>query len=156
MTETATENLKDQIFVRLLPHNPRKGRLVQRYSHWDGQLFEGGPRPTWYRVTREQAAELEPLRQEGMEFNDPDAKQLFQVVTGEEKQQIEAEEQGLALQALGAAAATVAANNPTTEDVRPEPAPAGGRSAALPPPKEGGEISTANVVPKSRRRRGGR
>ena len=147
-TEQTEASKKQQIFARLLPYKPRKGQKVGKYCHHDGTTFQGGTNPDWYQVSPEQKEELRQLRQEGINLDDPDSKRLFQIVDGVEKEEIEAREQGLAMQGLGIVAATQMVAKPETKDVRP---PAG-RGAALPPPKSGGAVDTAAVESRRGRR----
>jgi hypothetical protein len=144
-------------YARLHPYSPRRGYVVQKHS-FQSQVYMGGPRPNWYRVSSELAELLRPQLQQ---HDNPDSKPLFQIVSGEEKVLIEAQEQQEFLASVGAAARTQLAPRdvapPPTVDIRPaaqQIAPAVvtaapevteapvGRAAALPPPRE--QLRTAN------------
>ncbi len=146
--------MSNEFYARLYPHNPRRGYLVQKHC-FDGQVYVGGPRPNWYLIGPELAAQL---RDKLQTHDDPDSKPLFQIVTPEEKETISASEQQQFLAALGAVGQTLVgpkdAAPPPTVDLRVEvpatvataaaampevtaaPPKGKGRAAALPPTRE--------------------
>jgi len=145
--------MSNEFYARLYPHNPRRGYLVQKHC-FENQVYVGGPRPNWYLIGPELAAQL---RDKLQTHDDPDSKPLFQIVTPEEKETIAASEQQQFLASLGAVGQTLVgpkdAAPPPTVDLRVEvpttvataaampevtaaPPKGKGRAAALPPTRE--------------------
>lgn len=87
------------LYVRVKPYNPRQGYILNRY-HFLGNLFVGGARPTWYRVTQEYA---DFCREDRQETGLP----AFDIVTEAEKLEIDAKEEQLRLVELGLLSATI-------------------------------------------------
>ena len=150
------------LYARLFPYAPRQGFTMQRYTY-KSQTYVGGERPTWYKVTKEQADELRELLQDE---TDPRSRPLFDIKTEEDKEHTSKVETDKYLVAMGATATTVDVNPPRTTDLRPPEAEEakpkkksrkrGGRAAAMPPPREpasedtgtaslGGAITTGDV-----------
>lgn len=103
--------MSGKVYVRLAPYAPRHGNMVQRYVY-RGQLFTGGDRPTWYKVSKALADELKLKRQvDGDMLSRP----LFEIKDEEEKELIQAEEHRRALAALGVTTPTM----PVPHDLRP-------------------------------------
>ena len=107
-------------YVRVKPHNKRKGFLVKRYMT-EGQKFE--VEKGWYRVDDDAfAARLEAITQDGTEDTPP----VFDVCTKEEAQRIDAAESKKVERASVDEADTRGVNRATsrtvkTRDVRPKP-----------------------------------
>jgi hypothetical protein len=130
-------------FARVKPQNPRVGQLVVNV-HFQGTLYRGGIRPTWYKIPQSTVAAMKAAKQES-------GAPLFDVLTTEEKVAVErAEEQGR-LQRLGLAAETVTAAPGTTIDLT-------GKQAAKPAtpdkpqdarrgPRRGDRATRAAAVP---------
>ena len=61
-------------YVRLKPHNPKAGQLVQRY-HYKKHLYITDPetkRPVWYKIDDEKLLkDLRSLRQQDRNLNSP-------------------------------------------------------------------------------------
>lgn len=89
------------LYARVKPLNPRQGYVLNRY-HFLGNLFVGGQRPNWYRVTKEYADFCRLDKQEtGVDS--------FDIVTEAEKMAIDAKEEQLRLVELGLLSATMPA-----------------------------------------------
>lgn len=88
------------IFARLYPQDKRQGRFVGNV-HFEGQLYRGGDRPTWYKVPADLADRM------GNQFNPGSGAPMFQVVDEKTKNDLSATEQQLRLVALGVASETV-------------------------------------------------
>lgn len=86
------------LFARLKPYNPKQGYILNRY-HFQGNLFVGGERPTWYRVDDELGRRLKTDEQET-------GRAAFDVMTGEEKSVIDKVEEERRMVAMGMMAAT--------------------------------------------------
>jgi hypothetical protein len=95
--------------VRLKPHDPKKGHIIQRYTAFSTQFEE---RKGWYRVSDEIAAYLATIHQVP---NDEDTPLAFDVCTDEEARNIEATEKKKAEERARAAEPNVA--NP--RDIEP-------------------------------------
>jgi hypothetical protein len=94
------EMMGPNLYARVKPLNPRQGYVLNRY-HFLGNLFVGGQRPNWYKITEEYAGYCRADRQEtGVDS--------FDVVTEAEKVAIDAKEEQLHLVELGLLSATVA------------------------------------------------
>ena len=143
-----TKSMDNQFFyVRLKAHAPKKGFGLLRY-HFAGNLFQGGDRPVWYKVNEELATLCKANCQEsGMAS--------FDVVTPEDKLEIDKVEENRRLVALGLMSATIATpRGPQMIDLshREEPksstAKGSGRSDALPDApavKTPGTVTTADL-----------
>jgi hypothetical protein len=134
--------IKNEMYVRLAPYNPRRGFKVQSYTY-RSQKYLGGERPNWYVVDKATADDLGTLSQEHGAFGSPP---LFEIYTKEQKEQVEQYENDRYLAALGAIRETISVAKdlqvPQTHDIRSEDVKpkvtvesAGGRGAALPPPR---------------------
>ncbi len=133
------------LYARVKPLNPRQGYVLNRY-HYLGNLFVGGPRPTWYKVSPEYAAYC---RQDVQETGVPS----FDVVTEAEKQEIDAKEEQLRLVELGFMSATVAAPPSRQaidiQDARVPAARGAARAEAVPLTVEkpsGGDLTTGDLA----------
>lgn len=106
------------IYARVKPQNPRVGQVVMNV-HFQGTLYRGGARPTWYKIPPGNAAAMRSTLQET-------GAGMFDVVTSEEKVAVERAEEQARLQRLGLAAETVSAAPGTTIDLtkKAPPAPA--------------------------------
>jgi hypothetical protein len=123
--------LKELTFARLRPYNPRKGFLVESFTHNNGMSFEGGDVPVWYIVDEEFGEELSEIKQEPA---DPDSMlPMFQVVNGLKQKELAESETQNALIRLQAAAVTDKIPKAHVEDRQSKPA--GGRAAAVPEDK---------------------
>lgn len=112
-------------YVRLKAQSPKQGYNLVRY-HFAGHLFQGGARPTWYKVN-EQLANL--CRNEYQESGRP----AFDVVTEDEKNSIDREEEQRRLVSLGLLSATIPTPRAApTLDIREAPTKAPGRFDAIP------------------------
>jgi hypothetical protein len=134
------------LWARLQPHNPKQGFCVMRYGY-RGETYIGGDRPNWYRIDDALADELRSLVQNE---SDPRSPNLFQVVTAEEKDRINAAEQQQYLIRIGALSQTVVnapQDYPAPREIDRAEAPTGGRAAALPPPRAAEESKTASYGP---------
>ena len=133
--------MSEDLYARLYPFSPRRGIFVRTYT-MDGQVYKGGERPTWYRITPDLAALMQDKHQQ---FDDLDSKPLFQIVEHTKKIEIEAREQEQFLAALGAVGQTYS----TARDVAPPPTVdvkvdnLFGRASALPPPRTNLQQSNA-------------
>ena len=109
--------------VRLKPHDPKKGHVIQRYTAFSTQFEE---RKGWYRVSDEIAAYLATIHQVP---NDEDTPLAFDVCTDEEARNIEATEKKKAEERARAA----------------EP------NVAMPRNVDGGDLTTADLRDPGRR-----
>lgn len=148
------------LYARIKPCNPRQGYEL-RNLHFLDIKWEGGERPTWYKVGPELAARCrDELQSSG--------KPAFDVVTAEEREQIAKVEDDRRLIAMGIMAATSVA--PSTAAAIDLTKPGQAREAAIPaatmasedlrPPTPapvwepaGGDLTTKDL-PKNRGRRG--
>ncbi len=89
--------------VRLKPHDPKRGHVIQRYTAFSTQFEE---KKGWYRVSDEIAAYLGTVHQVP---NDEDTPLAFDVCTEEEAKRLEAAEQKKAEERARAAEPNVAA-----------------------------------------------
>lgn len=112
-------------YVRLKAQNPKQGYSLVRY-HFFGHLFQGGPRPIWYKVSPDLA---ELCRNDYQESGKP----AFDVVTEHEKLSIDQEEEQRRLVSLGLLSATIPApRGAQTQDIREAPTKAPARFEAIP------------------------
>lgn len=86
-------------YARLKPHNHKQGYILYRY-HFQGHLFNGGERPTWYRVDDGLAQVLQNDVQET-------GRQSFDVVSAEEKVAIDKIEEERRMVQMGMMSATL-------------------------------------------------
>lgn len=135
-----------EYFARVKPQNSRVGQLVVNV-HFNGTLFRGGFRPTWYKIPATSATAMKAAVQES-------GAPLFDVLSGEEKVAVERAEEQSRLQRLGLAAETVTAAPGTTIDLtKATAAPAGGPAAAAAQvdarrgPRRGDRATRAAAVP---------
>jgi hypothetical protein len=123
-------------YARLKTRDPKRGFGMSRY-HFAGNLFQGGPQPTWYRVDTTLAELCSKDTQDNGQFT-------FDVVDEAQKLEIDAEEERRRLVSLGLLSATVAAPRGTqVQDIRSVSLRAPGRFDAIP---GGTSESTAGVV----------
>ncbi len=121
-------------FVRLKPYNPKQGYNVTRYF-FQNNLFVGGDRPNWYKVSREFAAVCKKDEQEN-------GVKTFDVVTKEEQAAINEIEENRRLVSIGLMAATHAV--PAPKQAIDLSHKASGRSEAV-PLATGGDLSTRDL-----------
>jgi len=134
-----------ELFARLKPYAPRLGLRLRRL-HFGGNLYQGGDRPTWYKVTPEMAAKLKQIKQDA-------GAAAFDIVDADEKKVIDVKEEERRLVALGVMSETVAKPGERTAvdlTVKPEPAVAApiAREAAIPSRldvDESSDLSTADL-----------
>lgn len=97
----------EYLYARVKPYNPKRGHLVQRiFVRALGRVIEGGDgrqRPIeWIQVRPDQASLLRTYRQDDQ---DPDAKQVFDIVTLEQRQAIDRAEEAARIAGVSAAPA---------------------------------------------------
>lgn len=98
-----------EFYARLKPFVGRKGSPFKTVNFtFRGQLFQGGDRPTWYKVSEEYARQLRLVTQ------DEGVAPMFDVADDAEKAAIDQKEEQLRLVALGHISATHAAPSPPT------------------------------------------
>lgn len=126
-------------YARLKPHNHKQGYILYRY-HFMGNLFQGGDRPTWYRVDDRLAKVLQDDVQET-------GRPSFDVVSVEEKLVIDKIEEERRLVAMGMMSATM----PVVAGQKPVDllsVPQAGRTSAIPQSRrmetsEGGDLASS-------------
>lgn len=127
------------LYARLKPFNFKQGFILNRY-HFQGNLFVGGERPTWYRVDEALGRLLKADEQET-------GRASFDVVTPEEKVVIDKIEEERRMVQMGMMAATL----PVTARANPvdlTPARASARESAIPESRktsESGDLSTVDL-----------
>jgi len=127
-------------YVRLAPYAPKQGRFVQRFCH-KSFVFMGGIRPNWYVVDKATAEELAAFRQVP---NDPESKDLFEIMMKDKKEVVEKKETEQFLASMGVVSATIPLPKdvapPKTHDIREKTAEkkteVDGRASAMPPPRK--------------------
>lgn len=117
----------DTMYVRLKPYDVKRGYLVRRYMLAGHEFMTDNEtgRPIWNRVTAQAAAFLKPLKQNP---DDPESKDLFDVLTPEEYATVREREQAQAMTAvlgLGEGPVREPKAPPTIDRV-------GGRTSAIP------------------------
>ena len=124
-------------YARLKTYDPKRGFGMIRY-HFAGNLFQGGARPTWYKVD---SALANLCINDTQENGQP----TFDVVEESQKLEIDAEEERRRLVSLGLLSATVSAPRGTqVQDIRTPPSRALGRFDAI--PGDAPPASAAGVV----------
>ncbi len=132
-------------YVRLKPHNPKAGQLVQRY-HYKKHLYITDPetqRPVWYKIDDEKLLkDLRSLRQQDRNVNSP---KVFDIYDEKEYIEILGEEERFRMAQLGiaSAAATVSRMKPPTVE-RTGP---GGRAVAVPTEGEAAKVEAVDDAP---------
>jgi hypothetical protein len=140
--------MENVMFVRLRPFNPKLGCVVQRY-HYRRQLYMTDQitgRPTWYKVNKALAEDLDEHKQNE---KDPNSPALFDIVTADEHVKILKEEESLRLVELGITTATQvkpAAQKPI-DLVAKAKKEAAGRAAAIPEAEPDEVTPVANMLP---------
>ncbi len=127
------------LFVRLKISDPKRGFNVSRY-HFAGHLFVGGDRPVWYRVK----PDLARLCKEDTQEN---GIATFDVVSAEEKVEIDSIEENRRLVQLGLLSATMQAPRgaQAIDLSNAELAATRGSGRAEAVPTGGGDLSTRDL-----------
>lgn len=105
---------QDPLFARVKPYNPKRGHVVRRIVVL-GTLWEGGSGvppdtiPTWTKVNAAQAVALKACLQID---NDPYSQRVFDIVTAEQRKQIDAREERYRRAILGYGASPTIAELP--------------------------------------------
>ena len=112
----------ETLFVRLKPHDPRRGYVLRRYT-FSGIKFQENH--GWYRVPRDVAQRLREVRQQPLDRFSPPA---FDVCTEAEAKAIDDTEQAEATsrkKATGKVKVSVPRGTTTTADLPEQPADPG-------------------------------
>lgn len=127
-------------YARLKALDPKRGYAMVRY-HFAGNLFQGGLRPTWYKVD-------EMLAKLCAEHRQDNGLAAFDVVTETEKLDIDAEEERRRLVSMGLLSATASSPRAAQAlDIRTVPNDkAPGRFDAIPTDRSDGISGVAGVT----------
>jgi hypothetical protein len=126
-------------WVRVAPYDPRRGYVIRKYGV-GGTLYQGGERPTWYKVPVELAEQLRDIPQSP---GDPRSPYVFEVYSEEDRHRVDAIEEERVLVQMGIMSATAprpALQSAPAMDLTqgdPKGVPVGmpqGRGAAVPQP----------------------
>lgn len=120
------------VWVRLQPHNPKRGFTQMRY-HYSDQLYVGGVKPNWYKVKAGRAAILEELSQDDQDPNSPPLFELADEAMKNEIDQKELQRRMVQLNLLAHNAPIPTTALPTSVDLTTDALKGGGREAAIPP-----------------------